>query len=98
MQPQKNISYRTTVSYMEIYNENVLDLLNKDRKGAVTASSLKVREHPKNGPYVQGTLQVSFYALVRALIPHHFFTDLTHHTVSDYNDIKELMARGNRMR
>ena len=40
-------------SYLEIYNERVGDLLrpskNKDK------FNLKVREHPKEGPYVQGT-------------------------------------------
>ncbi len=36
------------VSYMEIYNEKVRDLLNPKNKG-----NLKVREHPSLGPYVE---------------------------------------------
>jgi hypothetical protein len=36
------------VSFMEIYNENVKDLLNPKNKG-----KLKVRNHPKTGPYVE---------------------------------------------
>lgn len=38
-------------SYLEIYNERVFDLL-KDRKH----QNLKIREHPKEGPCVLGTL------------------------------------------
>ena len=38
-------------SYLEIYNERVHDLL-RDRNQ--TQLNLKVREHPKDGPYVQG--------------------------------------------
>ena len=42
----------TSPSYMEVYNEKVRDLL---RPGAnKTQHSLRVREHPKEGPYVEG--------------------------------------------
>lgn len=38
-------------SYMEIYNERVRDLL---RHGANRSPhNLRVREHPKSGPYVE---------------------------------------------
>ena len=40
------------VSYLEIYNERVGDLL-RPAKGR-EKFNLKVREHPKEGPYVQG--------------------------------------------
>ncbi|XP_020892318.1 kinesin-like protein KIF16B, partial [Exaiptasia diaphana] len=43
--------FRTQVSYLEIYNEKVRDLL-QPSKGK-DHFSLKVREHPKEGPYVQ---------------------------------------------
>ncbi|KAK3596008.1 hypothetical protein CHS0354_032527 [Potamilus streckersoni] len=46
-------SYRTEVSYLEIYNEKVRDLL-KAPIGNKPMHSLRVREHPKDGPYVQG--------------------------------------------
>lgn len=36
------------VSYLEIYNERVRDLLNPKPKG-----NLRVREHPVLGPYVE---------------------------------------------
>lgn len=40
--------YRVEVSYLEIYNERVKDLLQKN-----SSHNLKVREHPTQGPYVQ---------------------------------------------
>ncbi|XP_045776458.1 kinesin-like protein Klp98A isoform X2 [Maniola jurtina] len=45
---ESGASYRTEVSYLEIYNERVKDLLSTD-----AGHSLRVREHPKLGPYVQ---------------------------------------------
>ncbi|XP_026671075.1 centromere-associated protein E-like isoform X1 [Ceratina calcarata] len=50
---QQNESYRVSVSYLEIYNERVRDLL----KSSSSASGLRVREHPRLGPYVQGLTQ-----------------------------------------
>ncbi|CAG9820988.1 unnamed protein product [Phaedon cochleariae] len=44
---KRGTTHRVQVSYLEIYQERVADLL----RGT---SSLKVREHPKKGPYVQG--------------------------------------------
>ncbi|WVO17419.1 hypothetical protein L204_105111 [Cryptococcus depauperatus] len=43
-----NLSYIVEVSYIEIYNEKVRDLLNPKNKG-----NLRVREHPSLGPYVE---------------------------------------------
>ena len=40
-------------SYLEIYNEKVRDLLKQDNK---SQHSLRIREHPKDGPYVQGNV------------------------------------------
>ncbi|GAA5861825.1 hypothetical protein JCM8547_008567 [Rhodosporidiobolus lusitaniae] len=42
-------TFNVEVSYTEIYQEKVRDLLNPNNKG-----SLKVREHPTLGPYVEG--------------------------------------------
>ncbi|KAG1122102.1 hypothetical protein G6F42_011795 [Rhizopus arrhizus] len=42
------LDFQVEVSYIEIYNEKVRDLLNPRNK-----SNLKVREHPTLGPYVQ---------------------------------------------
>ncbi len=54
-----NTCFKIEVSYMEIYNEKVHDLL--DPKG--TKQNLKVREHNILGPYVDGlsTLAVSSF-------------------------------------
>uniref|UniRef100_A0A4W3KAX1 Kinesin family member 16B n=1 Tax=Callorhinchus milii TaxID=7868 RepID=A0A4W3KAX1_CALMI len=43
-------SFRTEVSYLEIYNERVRDLL---RRKSSKTYNLRVREHPKDGPYVE---------------------------------------------
>ncbi|XP_031431833.1 LOW QUALITY PROTEIN: kinesin-like protein KIF13A [Clupea harengus] len=48
-------SFKVEVSYMEIYNEKVRDLL--DPKGS--GQSLKVREHKVLGPYVDGLSQLA---------------------------------------
>ncbi|KAK5654894.1 hypothetical protein OQA88_6932 [Cercophora sp. LCS_1] len=48
MQADKNLKCTVEVSYLEIYNERVRDLLNPANKG-----NLKVREHPSTGPYVE---------------------------------------------
>lgn len=47
---ESGASYRTEVSFLEIHNEKVRDLLRLDQS---QSHSLKVREHPKRGPYVQ---------------------------------------------
>ncbi|KAM4065497.1 kinesin motor domain-containing protein [Hirsutella rhossiliensis] len=44
----KSTKCTVEVSYLEIYNERVRDLLNPATKG-----NLKVREHPSTGPYVE---------------------------------------------
>jgi kinesin family protein 1 len=48
VQADKNSSCTVEVSYLEIYNEKVRDLLNPSNKG-----NLRVREHPSTGPYVE---------------------------------------------
>ncbi|KAH7123790.1 kinesin family protein-like protein [Dendryphion nanum] len=48
MQSDKDVSCTVEVSYLEIYNERVRDLLNPSTKG-----NLRVREHPSTGPYVE---------------------------------------------
>ena len=45
--------YVSNCSYLEIYNEKVRDLLRGKSK---LQHSLRVREHPKEGPYVQGEI------------------------------------------
>eukprot|EP00794_Sanderia_malayensis_P020150 gene20150-22124_t len=46
-------SYRVEISYMEIYNEQVRDLLRRNSP-LKKQENLRVREHPKDGPFVQG--------------------------------------------
>uniref|UniRef100_T2M7P5 Kinesin-like protein KIF16B n=1 Tax=Hydra vulgaris TaxID=6087 RepID=T2M7P5_HYDVU len=48
---KNKVEFKTEVSYLEIYNEHVRDLLRPTTKK--DDFNLKVREHPKDGPYVQ---------------------------------------------
>lgn len=62
------------VSYLEIYNEKVRDLL---AAAGNSTASLRVREHPRQGPYV---------------------SDLSHHLVTSYERVAQLMEKGNKAR
>lgn len=46
------VSFCTEVSYLEIYNERVQDLLHKG-VASTDGGGLRVREHPRDGTYVQ---------------------------------------------
>ncbi|XP_066600998.1 kinesin-like protein KIF13A isoform X2 [Prorops nasuta] len=54
-QQSSELSYKVEVSYMEIYNEKVHDLLDPKQN----KQSLKVREHNVLGPYVDGLSQLA---------------------------------------
>ncbi len=62
------VLYKVEVSYLEIYNEKVRDLLGTGAQGP--DADMRVREHPKDGPYVEGlTVQpVSTFAEVENLL------------------------------
>jgi hypothetical protein len=47
-----NLRFLVTVSYLEIYNEHVHDLLNPHGR------DMKIREHPKLGVYVEGLAEL----------------------------------------
>ncbi|XP_060080344.1 uncharacterized protein LOC132559734 [Ylistrum balloti] len=49
---QDNLSFHVKISYLEIYNERVRDLLRPSLLKKNEKYTLKVREHPKEGPYV----------------------------------------------
>uniref|UniRef100_A0A914XCF0 Kinesin-like protein unc-104 n=1 Tax=Plectus sambesii TaxID=2011161 RepID=A0A914XCF0_9BILA len=63
----ESLMFKVEVSYMEIYNEKVRDLL--DPHGS-SKRNLKVREHKIFGPYVDGlsTLAVSSYEQIASLM------------------------------
>ena len=48
------IMFYCCCSYLEIYNENARDLLRPQKLKKLPQQNLKVREHPKEGPYVEG--------------------------------------------
>lgn len=50
-----NVSYTVRVSYFEVYNEHVRDLLVSRRD---TPYNLKVRESPTDGPYIKDLTEV----------------------------------------
>lgn len=54
-QESSELTYKVEVSYMEIYNERVHDLLDP----SAHKQSLKVREHNVLGPYVDGLSQLA---------------------------------------
>ncbi|XP_046571834.1 kinesin-like protein KIF16B [Haliotis rubra] len=56
---EQRSSHRVDVSYLEIYNERVRDLLLTPAVGQIERHTLKVREHPKEGPYVEDLSQHS---------------------------------------
>lgn len=62
-------SFHIEASYFEIYNERVFDLLNPNNRMDVSAS-LRVREHPKTGAYVEDllTIVVSSYHEIEELL------------------------------
>ncbi|CAZ81831.1 unnamed protein product [Tuber melanosporum] len=64
-QTDPNLKCTVEVSYLEIYNERVRDLLNPSTKG-----NLKVREHPSLGPYVEdlAKLVVSSFSEIEHLM------------------------------
>ncbi|KAB1262775.1 Kinesin-like protein KIF16B, partial [Camelus dromedarius] len=90
-------------SYLEIYNERVRDLL---RRKSSKTFNLRVREHPKEGPYVEGALTGRHLHVSKCLIEllpvlpnvssHPLdFSDLSKHLVQNYGDVEELMDAGN---
>ncbi len=48
--------YSAHVTYLEIYNERVRDLLSAPTKSG-DKHTLRVRENPKTGPFVEGSSQ-----------------------------------------
>lgn len=49
----RGLEVNVEMSYFEIYNEKIRDLL-AEESGKGMRSALRVREHPQLGPYVEG--------------------------------------------
>ncbi|KAI0237575.1 Kinesin-like protein KIF16B [Lamellibrachia satsuma] len=80
---EETVSFKLSVSYLEIYNERVRDLLHPSLPTGGSRYSLKVREHPKDGPYVQDLSQhiVKDFQSIQALMDKgnkHRTTAVTH--------------------
>ncbi|RMC00515.1 hypothetical protein DUI87_23129 [Hirundo rustica rustica] len=85
-------SCRVKVSFLEIYNERVRDLLKQsDRKKPYT---LRVREHPETGPYVQVDRipEQPLVPLTLQLLG--WPPSLTQHLVTDYKQVVKLLEEG----
>ncbi|KYM96495.1 Kinesin-like protein KIF16B [Cyphomyrmex costatus] len=80
--------YRVTVSYLEIYNERVRDLL----KPSTSTSGLRLREHPRLGPYVQ---EFSRLSLIKRSL---FVLGLTHHVVCTLGSLISYVEEGTKAR
>ncbi|EKX40366.1 hypothetical protein GUITHDRAFT_49045, partial [Guillardia theta CCMP2712] len=52
-QKDENVAFEVVTSMTEIYKEKIFDLLNPSLSGR-SNSDLRVREHPKHGPYIEG--------------------------------------------
>ena len=98
---------------MEIYNEQVLDLLrptshkrNSISSTTLSPTRLRVREHPKEGPYVQGWLKLylefDFDTVKKRpaylILLLYFVLGLTTHDVPDYVAIEAFLNQGNHLR
>ncbi|XP_066569005.1 kinesin-like protein KIF14 [Amia ocellicauda] len=53
-EPLHNVTCHLEMSYFEVYNEKIHDLLSSDKEPSQKKTSLRVREHPELGPYVAG--------------------------------------------
>ena len=53
-----HISYTVRVSYFEVYNEHVRDLLSSHQSTTTHPNYLKIRESPTEGPYVKDLIDV----------------------------------------
>ncbi|CAL8079385.1 unnamed protein product [Calicophoron daubneyi] len=51
--------YSVDLSYYEIYNERIRDLLSYERK---SQNGLSIREHPVTGPYVEGLCRIGVHS------------------------------------
>lgn len=89
------------ISYLEIYNERVRDLL-KRNKSPSEGGSLRVREHPKEGPYVES--KHAFYDFLQKTRVHkddrqwsltNCYVDLSKHIIHNYSDMEVLIDLGN---
>lgn len=87
---------KVEVSYMEIYNEKVFDLLDLT---STTKAGLKVREHNVLGPYVDGLGQlavISFQVTATNPLTNQRAVTLTKNHY--FQEIEDLMIEGNKSR
>lgn len=65
-----HVSYTVRVSYFEVYNEHVRDLLTSRPQSGAHPNYLKIREHPTEGPYVKDLTELAvknYHELLRCM-------------------------------
>ena len=65
-----HVSYTVRVSYFEVYNEHVRDLLTSRPQTGAHPNYLKIREHPTEGPYVKDLTELAvknYHELLRCM-------------------------------
>ena len=60
LQVAEGLKYLVRASYLEIYNEEIRDLLGKDAK-----ARLELKEHPDKGVYVKGQIIINTMMMMR---------------------------------
>ena len=86
---------------MEIYNEKVRDLLRSPvatKFNQQSIHNLKVREHPKEGPYVESKQEQAKFLFASLYYFICLNSDLSKHQVCNYDAIQELISIGNSQR
>ena len=63
IQVSVGVKYLVHASYLEIYNEEIRDLLGKDTK-----QKLDLKEHPEKGVYVQGMAHAAQIFIMSAFL------------------------------
>ena len=89
---------KVEVSYLEIEEECVWDLLNADHR---LGDSLKVREHPDKGKRSGATScrpDLSYSSLTYTTFSGTYVQELSHHVVREYHELQSLVNAGDKAR
>ncbi|CAH8447958.1 unnamed protein product [Schistosoma turkestanicum] len=80
-------NYELKISFTEIYNEKIRDLLSNTNE----QSSLRIREHPEDGPYVEGLTKATLTDIksLRAIIGKSIRNSESVHNLSDKKHFNE---------
>ena len=85
----ENMKYLVHASYLEIYNEEIRDLLGVDIK-----KKLELKEHPDKGVYVPGKIKLDYITRIqwRLFLQLHSKPDIYHINVCWLSSIRKKQA------